>query len=195
MTNITSEGRSRARDNGPGTCGSAPGSSTSSSAEAGSPRKSWPSLSISSSRNSGLEVPAFLQVGDDLARQRADVGPAVAADLGLVAHAAQRLARELAPGRPGDRPAERGLADARRADEAQDRPLELVGPRLDREIFDDPVLDLLERVMVLVEHRLRLGDVLLERGSSCPTAGRAARRGSCARRSPRRSSAPSPSAS
>ena len=31
----------------------------------------------------------FLEVGNDLARQRADVGPAVAADFRLVAHAAQ----------------------------------------------------------------------------------------------------------
>ena len=86
----------------------------------------------------------------------------MAADLGLVAHAAQRLAHEFAPGRPGDRAAERGLADARRADQAQDRALELVGAGLDREIFDDPLLDLLEPIMILVEHRLRLGDVLLE---------------------------------
>ena len=86
----------------------------------------------------------------------------MAADFGLVAHAAQRLAREFAAGRPGDRAAERGLADARRADQAQDRALEPVGARLDREILDDPVLDLFQPVMVLVEHRLRLGDVALE---------------------------------
>ncbi|MCY1234970.1 hypothetical protein D9M72_475710 [compost metagenome] len=35
------------------------GSSTSSSADDGSPRKSWPILSISSSRNSGLDRFAF----------------------------------------------------------------------------------------------------------------------------------------
>ena len=55
----------------------------------GSPRKSWPSLSISSSRNSGFDVPGLLDVRDDLARQRADVGSAVAADLGFVANPAQ----------------------------------------------------------------------------------------------------------
>ena len=106
--------------------------------------------------------PGLLQIGDDLARQRADVGPAVAADLGLVAHAAQRLAREFAARRPGDRAAERGLADAGRADQAQDRALQPVGARLDRQIFDDPVLDLLQPIMVLVEHRLGLGDVALQ---------------------------------
>ena len=52
---------------------------------------------------------------DDLARQRADVGAAMAADLGLVAHAAERHADELAAERVGDRLRERRLADARRA--------------------------------------------------------------------------------
>ena len=108
------------------------------------------------------------QVGDDLARKRADVGAAVAADFGLVAHAAERLAHELAPGRAGDRLAEARLAHARRADEAQDRPLQLVGARLDREVLDDPVLDLVERVVILVEDFLRLGDVLLEAALLAP---------------------------
>ena len=139
--------------------------------------------------------PRLLQVRDDLARQRADIGAAVAADLGLVAHAAQRLASELAARRPGDRAAERGLADARRPDQAQDRALQLVGPRLDREIFDDPVLDLFEPVMVLVEHAAAPRRCRSSARISCPTAGRAARRDSCARPSPRRSSAPSPEAS
>ena len=66
------------------------------------------------------------------------------------------------PGGARDRAAERGLADARRADQAEDRALQLVGAGLDGEIFDDPVLDLLEAVMVLVEDPLGLGDVVLE---------------------------------
>ena len=63
------------------------------------------------------------QVLDDPAGQRADVGAAVAADLGLVAHAAQRHAHELAAHGARDRAAQRRLADARRPDEAQDRSL------------------------------------------------------------------------
>ena len=63
------------------------------------------------------------QALDDLPGQRADVGAAMAADLRLVAHAAERDAHELAAERLRDRARERGLADARRADEAQDRPL------------------------------------------------------------------------
>jgi hypothetical protein len=111
-------------------------------------------LSISSSRKSGFGLARLLQRLDDLAGHRADIGPAVTADLGLVSHAAQRHADELAAGRLGDRLAERGLADARRADEAEDRALELAGARLHREVLDDALLDLLEAVVVVVQHFL-----------------------------------------
>ena len=60
---------------------------------------------------------------DDLAGQRADVGAPMAANLGLVVHAAERDALELAAQGARDRPAQRGLAHSRRSDEAQDRPL------------------------------------------------------------------------
>ena len=112
--------------------------------------------------------PRLLDVRNDLAGKRADVGAPVAADFRLVADAAQRLANELAARGSRDRAAERRLADAGRADEAQDRSLELVRARLDRKIFDDPLLDLLEAVMVLVENLLRLGDILLEPGFLAP---------------------------
>jgi hypothetical protein len=48
----------------------------------------------------------------------------------------EREAHEVAAGRPRDRLAERGLADASRADQAQDRPGQLVDALLDREVFD-----------------------------------------------------------
>src|SRR3546814_15257170 len=64
-------------------------------------------------------------------------GAAGTADLGLVTHAAKRHAHIFAAGRLGDRLGGRGLADARRADEAQDRSLDLRGARLHREIFND----------------------------------------------------------
>ena len=60
---------------------------------------------------------------DDLSRQRADVSAPMAANLGLVVHAAQRDADELASQRARDRLAQRGLAHARRSDEAEDRAL------------------------------------------------------------------------
>ena len=59
---------------------------------------------------------------DDAAGHGADVGAPVAADVGLVARAAERDADVLAPHRAGDRLGDRRLADARRTDEQQDRP-------------------------------------------------------------------------
>ena len=105
---------------------------------------------------------------DDLAGHRADIGAAVTADFGLVAHAAERHAHELAPGRPRDRLAERGLADAGRPDQAQDRSGQLVGARLHREILDDAVLDLLQSVVIVVEHGLRRDQILLDLGLLVP---------------------------
>ena len=110
----------------------------------------------------------LLHALDDLARQRADIGPAMAADLGLVTHAAQRHAHEVAAGRLGDRLAERGLADARRADQAQDRALHLVDALLDREVLEDALLDLLEAVMVGVENVLGVLQVLDDLGRLAP---------------------------
>ena len=94
------------------------------------------------------------QALDDLAGQRADVGPAMAADLGLVAHAAERDAHELAAERLGDRARQRRLADARRADEAQDRPLQGRVQLAHREVFEDAILQLVEAGVLLVEHVL-----------------------------------------
>src|SRR5258706_14212385 len=91
---------------------------------------------------------------NDLAGLEADIGASVAADLRLIVHAAEREAHEVAARRPRDRPAERGLADAGRADQAQDRPGQLVGTLLDGEVFDDPLLDLLQAEVIVVENLL-----------------------------------------
>src|SRR5437867_715764 len=78
--------------------------------------------------------------------------------------AAERHAHEVAACRARDRLAERGLADARRTDQAQDRPGQLVGALLDGEIFDDALLDLLEAIVVVVENLLREPEILLDLG-------------------------------
>ena len=99
------------------------------------------------------------QRADDRAGHRADVGAAVAADLGLVAHAADRDPLELASKRAGDRPPEARLADSGRADEAEDR---AVGVRVQRphgQVLEDPVLHLLEVVVVGVEDLAGVLDV------------------------------------
>src|SRR6202040_988403 len=77
-------------------------------------------------------------------------------------YAADRDAHEVAAGRLRDRLAERGLADARRTDQAQDRPGQLVGALLDGEIFDDALLDLLDPVMVVVENLLGVDEILVD---------------------------------
>src|SRR5690606_18485343 len=99
---------------------------------------------------------------DDLAGHGADIGPPVTADLGLVAYPAKGHADELAAGGLGDRLAERGLADTRRADEAEDGSLELAGPGLHRQVLDDPLLDLLQPVVSLVQHLLGVVEIPLD---------------------------------
>src|SRR5262249_57364462 len=91
--------------------------------------------------------------------QGSDGGAAVAADLGLVADAADRDPLELSPERLGDRAPEARLADAGRADEAEDRPRRVGVELADGEGLEDPVLDLLEVVVVLVEHLAGVPDV------------------------------------
>ena len=61
----------------------------------------------------------LLQGVEDAPGQRADVGAAMAANLGFVAHAAERDAHERPARRIGDRLPERRLADAGGPDEAQ----------------------------------------------------------------------------
>ena len=128
---------------------------------------------------------------DDLAREGADVGAAVAADLGLVAHAAEREPHELAVRGAGDRAGERGLADAGRPDEAQDRTLRVVDQLAHGQELDDALLDLLEAVVVLVQDLLGGRSGPCARASSLSRARRSASRGSCARRWPRPTSAAS----
>ncbi len=109
--------------------------------------------------NSGLSVPASRMARRIDAGHRADVRAAVPADLGLVAHAADRDALELAAQRLGDRLPERGLADAGRPDEAEDRPVQVVLQLAHGEELEDAVLDLLEVVVVAVEDLARVLEV------------------------------------
>ena len=155
------------------------GSSTSSIALDGSPRQSEPILSISSIRITGFDDSASRSERMIVPGHRADVGAAVAADLRLVADAADRDAHELPAERARDRLAERGLADAGRADEAEDLARDLLAELRDREVLDDPLLDLLEVEVVLVEHRARVVEVEVVLGRTCPRAASGSIRGRC----------------
>ena len=84
------------------------------------------------------------------------------ADLGLVAHAAERHAHELAAGGTRDRLADRGLAGARGADQGQYGPglgvgldAAILAQLAHREVLGDAVLDVLQARVVGVEHLAR----------------------------------------
>ena len=135
------------------------GSSTSSSALEGSPRQSAPSL-IDLVEHEHRVVGAGLAHGaDDDPGHRPHVGAPMPADLGLVAHAADVMRTNLRPMRLGDAVAEAGLADAGRADEAQDRPVQVGLELADRQELEDAVFDLFEVVVVAVEDLARVRHV------------------------------------
>src|SRR6201999_2408878 len=119
--------------------------------------------------------PRVAQRAHQAAREGADVRAAVAADLGLVADAAERHAHELAAHGAGDRLADRGLAGAGRADERQDRARALVGrdaallaQLLDRDVLHDAVLDVAQAGVVAVYLLARLFRVQAVFGSLAP---------------------------
>ena len=88
----------------------------------------------------------------DLARHRADVGTAVAADFGFVVDAAERDAVEVAPGRLCNGFAERGFADAGRTNEADDGAFAVFVAFLYGEVVKDAFFDVFEAVVVAVEN-------------------------------------------
>jgi len=75
----------------------------------------------------------------------------VTADFRFVTHAAQRNPHKFPPDGACDGFAERSFTNPRRTHQANDGALELADARLDRQILDDPLLDLLQTVMVVVE--------------------------------------------
>ena len=105
---------------------------------------------------------------DDAAGNRSDIRAAVPAYFCLVAHAAERDAHELAVHGARDRLAERRLAHAGRPDEAEDRPLHVAFELPDGEVLDDAFLDLVEVVVVVVEHAPRFHRVEAVLGGDRP---------------------------
>jgi len=108
---------------------------------------------------------------NDTPREGPDVGAAVAADFGLVAHAAQGDAGELPAEGIGDAAAQGGLADTGRADQAEDRPLELLAAFDDRQELEQAVLDFDQAEMLVVENPLGLGEVNFVFGFLFPGQG------------------------
>ena len=83
----------------------------------------------------------------------------MAADFRLIAHSAERHPDELAAGGLGDRHAERGLADARRSDETENRTFGIFHQLANGEKFEDALLDLLETIVIFVQNFLGARDV------------------------------------
>ena len=96
---------------------------------------------------------------DDLSGQRADIGPAVAADFRFIVHPAHRDAHEFAAQRTRDRFPERSFPHSWRPEEAQDRPLHAGLEFLHREIIENALFHLFQVVVVLVQDGLALRDV------------------------------------
>ena len=110
----------------------------------------------------------LLQVLDDPARHGADVGLAVAPDFGFIPHAAEGHADILPAQRLGDGLAERGLADARRAVQANDGGLHVALQLEHGEVLDDALLDLFQSIVVLIEDLLGVGEVEVVLGGDVP---------------------------
>src|SRR5262245_13448763 len=92
--------------------------------------------------------PYLAHVLKDFPGHRSEVGAPVAAYLGLVTHAAERHAHELAVRRARNGLTERGFAYARGSDQAEYRRLQFVHPLLDGEILDDALLYLLQPIVI-----------------------------------------------
>src|SRR6266852_839541 len=78
----------------------------------------------------------------------------MAANFSLIAHAAERDADELASGGVADGHGQRGFADARRSDEAEDGAFGILYELAGGEGFEDALFDFLEAVMLVVENFL-----------------------------------------
>ena len=96
---------------------------------------------------------------NDVARQRADIGAAVAADFRFIMNAAETDPHERPSHRARNRLSQRGLADAGRTDEAKNWRLAFRRQLANREVFDDPALDLLQAIVVLIEDAPCRGDI------------------------------------
>ena len=85
----------------------------------------------------------------------------MAADLGLVPHAAKAHAHEIATRCARDGSPERGLPDAGGTHEAEDGPLHALHQRLHRQVLENPFLRLLEPVVVFLQNPFGLVDILV----------------------------------
>ncbi len=113
----------------------------------------------------------LLQRLHQLARLGADVGAAVALDLGLVAHAADAEPVERPAQGFGDGLADAGLAHPGRAHQQHDGAADLTLPGADGEELEDAFLDVVEPGVVAVEYLARVLEVELVLAVHTPGQG------------------------
>ena len=82
----------------------------------------------------------------------------MASDLGLVPNATKAHSDELASQRQSDAAAQGGLAHARWANQAKDRPPHLMDQRQHRHVIEDALLDLTQAEMLGLEDVRRMFD-------------------------------------
>ena len=112
-----------------------------------------------------------LHVLNDLPGQRADVGAAMAANLGLVAHAAQGEPHKLAAGGFGDRHSQRSFAHARRPGKTENRAFGIFHQLAHGEKFQNALLDFFQAVVVRVQHLFGVIDGARLLGALLPRHG------------------------
>ena len=93
----------------------------------------------------------------DRVRDIPDIGPSVTLDLGNIGQAANREPKELSLQGPGNRLPNRRLSNARRSDETDDLALYSSAKLPDCQKLQDPVLDILQSVVVLIQDVLGIG--------------------------------------
>ena len=70
--------------------------------------------------------------------------------------------------RAGDRLTERGLTDTRRSDQAENRPFQLTHALLHGQVLKDALLDLLQAMVIGVEHPLCFAQVFAHTRTCLP---------------------------
>ena len=97
-----------------------------------------------------------------------DIGASMTADLRLIMHPAEGHPHEFSFQGRGNGVSERGLPHSRRANKTEDRALHVALELAHRQIFEDALLDLLEVVMVRIQHLPGPGQVHIVRGLTAP---------------------------
>ena len=83
-------------------------------------------------------------------------------DFSFITHTAKRHANEVTTGSLRHRLAERGLANTRRANEAENRAFDFLDAILNRKIFKNPFFHLIQTVMVRIQNARGFLQVFLD---------------------------------